>query len=389
MFVNEILLNAEIFHGLIRYINSAKKTLVLSSFVLDGRASPGPEIAQALNLAARRNVHISLLYSMSAVVLKRQQTNQAESFLMLLDGGPAFEIRQYNHYLFDAMHMKILIADSCNGMIFGANIEPLVISCGWRDTGLSFSGVRASHTILKHFYEVWTKSTPHTLSYSVKKRTFGNDRMKRTISDCIPVHTNIPYRIAVQTGCSSCLPGQRISQVTKSLVRTICSARSCVDLITPNLADARILTCLVNMVETHGVRVRIITTLEMNVSSYSALGLWTNREVFHRYGHLFAFRFSNRTRCDGNGQNCQTCVVNGAVVGANHSKFVCIDGGVRVVIGSANLEPISMTSAVELNVELCPDEPRTQARFQDVFTRFWKQAVVTSSGLSKNGRTSS
>lgn len=381
MYVDQIVLNTDIYLAMIRLIHTAQKTLILSSFVCDGLGSPGVEIAQAVNAAGTRGVDVRIVYSMSAVVRRRHQEVLSKSFLALLEGGPTVRVREFVHYLFNAMHMKLLVVDGMHCLISGANIQALVTDCGWSDTGLEFHGTSSALSLAGHFETIWTQSTAVPLVFSPKKQETTTSRLQTltTPGNTIPIATEVPHRIVFQEACALCLRNTRQTDLTTSLYTLLRSAQARIDIITPNFADTRVFELLVALVQTRGIRVRVLTALQMHEGMYTLLAMTTNEDAFRRFKDQFQFRFSNRQWCDRNGRNCRTCQTpNPAddtnVYGVNHSKFISVDNGQHVLLGSANLEPISLTYSVECNVELHPTTPGTQAKFQGVFDQFWDAA---------------
>jgi phosphatidylserine/phosphatidylglycerophosphate/cardiolipin synthase-like enzyme len=387
MFVDNIVLNSDIFLAMIRLIDTARDTIILSSYVCDGRGSPGREIAHAINVAGQRGVKVRIMYSMSAVVMRRRQKALSHSFLTLLDDVPTLQVRAFVHYLLDSMHMKLLVVDSQYCLVSGANIQSLVTDCGWFDTGIEFHGTSSAHTLSGHFETVWSQSTnvpiPHKTATTKRLMYTTKSLMQHTEEHQIPIGTCVPYSIRFHNSCISCMRNMRHTNLIISLHSLIELAKERIDIISPNFADTRIFTLLVRAVRLRGIKVRVLTALQKHEGSYSLMGMTTNEEAFKQFKHMFEFRFSNRALCDVNGQNCRTCQTSqmqtseyaADMYGVNHSKFMSIDDGKHVLIGSANLEPISLTYSIELNVELHPVVPDIQKKFQRVFDQFWSSSL--------------
>ena len=101
---------------------------------------------------------------------------------------------------------------------------------------------------------------------------------------------------------------------------------------------------------------------------YRWLGHQTNERVARRYSRELRIRWANGR----GGETCQLpgCVQGSATHGVNHSKLVVVDDQ-HVIVGSSNLDWISLVHSAELNVAFV-DPSGQMAR---VFARFWDEAL--------------
>lgn len=387
MIIESIVKNEAIFSEIARLISVSKREVILFAFIFDSTEKDFSitQIIDNINQAIQRGVRVNILLSMSRFIMSSTQKRLANSFINKLDISPNLLVYEYRHSLFNTMHSKACVVDNKYSLIFGANIQSFITKCGWKDVGVVIRDKSVTETIKTHFKSLKKQSTKIDTGKSYPNIDLSDsadsaDSVDSATSNIIPIEEDIYGRIVFHSTCALCLRNVRKTELIESIHDMLRSARREICIITPNFGDTRIFGILKE--QATRVRIRVITVLEKSEKHYKLLSMTTNQKAFFKYGRDFEFRFSNRRQCTTVGRNCKKCTTmndvanRGELLDVNHSKYISVDGGEIVMIGSSNLEPFSMTYSSEMNIQLWPKRTDNRIAFQKIFEDFWDESAV-------------
>jgi phosphatidylserine/phosphatidylglycerophosphate/cardiolipin synthase-like enzyme len=354
--------NNAIFCGIANLVAGARARVELTSFVFDGRGWQSRVVRDALNAAADRGVRVRILTSMSQIIMHATQKEMLNSFVDGLSEG--VEVRVVKHYLLDTMHIKLLCVDSTDFAVMGANIQPYMSYCHWKDAAVHY---REGDGMLEEVFETlwsggskWRRRTPRAEERWAERACSPDDTLV--------IEERAQLAVVWHDRCATCIRNRRETPLIRAVLSAIEGAQRTVDFVTPNLGCTRIIGALERAGE-RGVRIRAVTSMGHNDYYNKLLSIYTNGQSVKKTTKYV----ESRTSSDA-GAACD--VPERPLIGTNHSKFMVVDGGDEVLIGSMNFEPLSVTYSAELNVRLRGLGPRARAAFARLFGDFFEEAVA-------------
>ena len=346
--LESVALDRQCFDQLAGFVRRASRWVLLTLYQFDPRASPA--LVSALNDAAASGVDVRVVVNRWGLQrAARRCTAQLADALV-----PEVQLRLWRHLLTNNTHSKYALRDDGAMLVLTSNVSEQFTRCRWRGLGVVVGDApEAAQEVWAAFRYLWKRSRPTDCRGRGRREprptpTRGNGRA-----------VDVGVAVRWQGSCATCrrrpdaAPHQAIHRLIDQAVDTV-------DIVTPNLSSRDVVAALKRAAD-RGVRVRAVLARRMN-DFYRHIGHLTNEQT--------ARRLPAEVRWTGGGE-CRSggCMAATETAGINHSKLMVVDGR-RVLVGSTNLDFLSMKHASELNLEL--DDPSgTMAR---VFDEFWDGA---------------
>ena len=294
----------DLFDDMIATIEAAEHTIVLETYIWKGDRV-GRRFKQALTDAAERGVEVHVVYDVFANLVVPQTFFRFNPRIHVLRHWPWTGARGLLSFRSPGLnHRKILVVDGSTAFLGGYNLGSLYAS-RWRDTHLRIRGQAASD-VANAFVDYWN--------------------MARRGQRALPQPSNRPWESAVRVTRN--VPSIGVYPIRYTYLEAIDRARERIWLTHAYLIpDDDLIFALVEAAD-RGVDVRIIVPAESNhiVADWISRGFYA---TFLRRGvRLFLY---------------QDAMV--------HAKTGTADGRWSM-IGTANLDRLSLTGNYEINAEI-------------------------------------
>ncbi|HMP93945.1 MAG TPA: phosphatidylserine/phosphatidylglycerophosphate/cardiolipin synthase family protein [Phnomibacter sp.] len=302
-------------------INNAQHSLHVQVYIL-GNDATGHQVVNGLVEAANRGVAVYLVLDKFA-----SQHLPAKTILMLRQAGVRFRwfgAFFYNQYFYFGrrLHHKVLVADGCKAITGGINLADRYNDVddipAWLDWGVYIEGPAAAAmevVCLKIWNRIFTRK---------ERKIFPTPAQ-------LPVQSTGPVYVRVRRNDWL----NRKVQITRSYVEMLNLAQHRVCMISPYFLPSRQLCKRMQRAVKRGVQVQVITPGKSDV--------WVAKQA-ERYLYPMLLKYGVRI------YEYQPRIL--------HGKLSIYDGK-WVTIGSYNINNISATASVELNVDVL-DKPFAQ-----------------------------
>lgn len=351
--------DSECFAQLVEFVGAAREWVCVTmyQFTVDG----SPELVGALNRAGARGVAVYVV-----VNNWRLQSSSNRCCAELARAlQPRVRLALWRHHVMNNTHCKFALRDDGRFVVLTSNVTAhFVAPCGWRGVGVEIEGdAVAAGAVWDAFAWLWRSATPQQCTGIDPPPVAG--AIGGRLSGPRPAAIEA-VQVLFEHTCAGCVADRVGGATARALLKMLASARTTVDVVASNLSSHRVIRALLEA-SRRGVRVRCVLSHGIN-TFYRWLGHQTNERVARRYSRELRIRWANGR----GGETCQLpgCVQGSATHGVNHSKLVVVDDQ-HVIVGSSNLDWISLVHSAELNVAFV-DPSGQMAR---VFARFWDEAL--------------
>jgi phosphatidylserine/phosphatidylglycerophosphate/cardiolipin synthase-like enzyme len=342
-------------------ISKATTTIVLSTHMIDTNEAPGSCLIEAVLESGVTNVRILS----NDGPFEKSQVTQLEQLKCRL---PFANIRRWSHYLFDTWHMKFIVVDGVHLHVMGANFEEAFThkETAWRDLGITLvNEPTLAEEALKVFDDIFSKCLEvNRCSPSLEQKALDECDVKRRLheSDVFFWDSSMPQprtMTLLHKTADHYLPihSAPLSTMAAIMLDMFDVATETIHIRSPNVIDECVWRHLHAAMQ-RGVSVHIKTNLGHNVNAarvllYGQMELnFIDQQIALAPNGLLTIEFNNESKCDAHRRNCaQQRMRNGRLVpvGINHSKYIGVDARL-VVIGSFNLEPVSVHTSAEMSL---------------------------------------
>ena len=273
--------------------------------------------------------------------------------------------------MWNNIHAKLVTVDGCKSFVHGANFQAHMPKCDWMDLGVGISGKSVAHKINACFLSMWRISS----EFNAQRIRLKNVAKRPKCSPSPGEHTDI--EVLFHPACAMCLRNRRSTVLIERLHDTLKRAKKYLDIISPNIADTRVIKLFI-AAASRGVKIRIISTLGHNELAFKVFSMATNAKMHKNLGDVknIDIRYSNAYACNLEGKKCRKCDMKGTLyenkatlVGVNHSKLVIADKGEVVIVGSTNLDPFSLTFSAEMSILM-----KNVTKSNIIFERYWNSS---------------
>lgn len=368
--LERVCLSTDIYKDMSRIFRQAKRTLDVCTYILDGAGVQSVLLARELNRAAKRGVRIRLVCSRN--MWSTKVAKMIAHFCALLEPSANIQLREWRFRVFNNVHSKFVVADERRVLCTGANFEYWLVYCDWIDMSVSLTSPRLARAALAHFADVWRQSRPCDYPFLGQHlrhtRAFlKTSRFARTVVFNTRVYE---AEFIAHMPCGSCARS-RFTDISKTYYRLIRGARESLDMMSPNI-DEPLGETLLREANGRGVRIRILTSLEMNEWAQNIRWRPTNFKAYRKLRDVSDWRFTNGHHCDGRGRQCKTCDFADStnIQTSQHAKAMFVDDK-WAVIGSVNFEILSFRNSAECAVVFRSRAvvPRLRRLFQSLWNK--------------------
>jgi len=346
---------------LVEFVRAAREWVCVAVYQLTVDGSP--ELVRALNRAAARGVAVYLVVNNWR--LQPSSNRCCAELARALQ--PQVRLALWRHHVMNNTHCKFALRDDGRFVVLTSNVTPhFAAPCGWRGVGVEIEGDSvAAGAVWDAFEWLWRGATLQRCTGAERQPVVGAKAINTRPSGPRPAALR-DVRVLFERTCAGCVADRLAGATTvRALLEMIASARTTVDVVASNLSSRRVIRAPLEA-SRRGVRVRCVLSHGIN-TFYRWLGHLTNEQVERRYSRELEIRWANRR-----GATCRLpgCQGGTAPRGVNHSKLLVVDSE-HVLLGSSNLDWLSMVHSSELNVAFV--DPG--GRIAGVFARFWAEAL--------------
>ena len=328
-------------YSMLEMMLTAKDTIRLSTFVLQGNGIPGRILVDTLLKCTAHKIQI-LVNGISHYHALRYFAAQ----------NTRIELRIWHQLFFNANHAKFLVIDNKEVFVTGMNIEESNFIANWSDSGIQLSDTIIAEKLVEFFDMLFRQSTivPRTINTTMIMARIPSTSFRRGETYVSP--NPIPIQLVNQV--PTVVLDHRRKEVlhTRILLDLFSKATTSIRILSPNIIDSCVHAVLLECLKKK-VQVQIATNFLHNDIYQLLLGhtetalLCTLAETVLLY--TIEIRYVNTDYCNLDTRSCKT--VANYPIGINHSKVFVVDD-LFLYIGSANLDPLSMHTCGEVGILL-------------------------------------
>lgn len=353
----------------IKIIIDAKKSVILSTYYLEGQGIAGKCLMDALTLCQAPEIKILTNHHFL-------ELSKTQSYLKLFACSfPNIEVRSWNHAFMNSNHAKFIIVDDEICSLGGYNFqEALFMEEGpWSDLGIIVHSNVLAKKLRVYFQNMWKLATPILCDTNEAKRKYPNS------STCPPLAKGRQLFVGKEITSVTFLsqtPSRWFlhtnkSQAFLSILDSFQSARHTIDILCPNVIDTCLWSVLKNLEKS--VQIRILTNRDQNVlqSGFSLLEpehnfLKRKQKELTNVEMRFSNHSTKKTKLKTDGREWPHLI--------DHSKYYEIDGK-DFYIGSFNLDPMSLHACGEIGI-IVHNEPDVSKEIHEfLFEYCWERAI--------------
>ncbi len=328
----------------IKLIEYAKKSIVLSTYYLEGQGVSGKCLMNSLITTKALKIQILTNHCF----LDNSKTYQ---YLTLVAScNQNIELRVWKHTLMNSNHAKFIIIDNEFICIGGFNFQDPNFRANWSDLGLILKSKSYAIFLLKHFEYMWLQST--MIKFDIKHK-LQNELICPSIYLGDKLYLN-QVKIKKYNMLSK-KPNHWFRHSNKSesflkLLQVLNMATKEINILCPNVIDKCVWNVLTEKLK-NNVKVNILTNLNQN-SIQSQFTLLQKEQFF-----LCAKSHQNLHIKHCNLSHDKVKINNDMYpVDIDHSKYFDVDLK-HFYIGSFNLDPMSNHACSEIGL-IIYDEPK-------------------------------